>query len=100
MKVELFNRGCLLLKRRLNSGKMTYNTRSTKQAETSQQGSMRSLQQEVPGVKESTDERIDKLQEAIEMLVSGMQGLMSMKPKKLEEILDEEEETPVIVMSK
>lgn len=78
---------------------MTYNTRSTKQ-ETSQQGSMRSLQQEVPGVKESTDERIDKLQEAIEMLVSGMQGLMSMKPKKLEEILDEEEETPVIVMSK
>lgn len=81
---------------KVDCGIMTYNTRSAKHTETSQQGSMRSLQPEETGTKESTDEKIDKLQEAIEMLVSGMHSLMSMKPTKLEEMLDEEEETPVI----
>lgn len=79
---------------------MTYNTRSAKQAETSQQGSLRINQQEVLGAKESTDERIDKLQVAIEILVSGMQGVMSLKSKKLALSSEDEEETPVIVKSK
>lgn len=79
---------------KVDCGDMAYNTRSAKQSETSQHGSMRSLQQDVQGAKESTDERIDKLHEAIVMLVTGMQGLVGMKPTKLE-MLDEEEETPV-----
>lgn len=50
--------------------------------------------------KEGKDEKIDKLQEAIEMLLTAIKGMMHLKPQKLEELLDEEDETPLIPKSK
>lgn len=79
---------------------MTYNTRSAKNTETSEQGTFRTIQQEVLGNKECTDDKIDKLQEAIEMLVTSMQGMMSLKPVQLEEFLEEEEEAQVVSKNK
>lgn len=55
---------------------ITYNTRSAKPTETSLQGTIRIIQQEVQGNKEGTEEKVEKLQEAIEMLVTGMKGMM------------------------
>lgn len=40
---------------------MTYNTRSAKAAETSNQGTLRSIQMEIQGNKEGADDKIDKL---------------------------------------
>lgn len=79
---------------------MTYNTRSAKAVESSQQGTLRSIQEEIQGNKEGTNEKIDRLQEAIEKLVTGMKGMMHITPQRLEERLDEEEEIPVVTKNK
>lgn len=55
---------------------MTYNTRSTKQAESSQQGSLREMQHEFQGFMEGSDDKFGKLQEQIGKLLSGMNGLL------------------------
>lgn len=55
---------------------MTYNTRSTKQAESSQQGSLREMQHEFQGFMEGSDDKFGKLQEQIGKLLSGINGLL------------------------
>ncbi|KAL8101461.1 hypothetical protein AgCh_033385 [Apium graveolens] len=56
--------------------KMTYNTRSVKQAESSQQGSLRMMQQEFQGFMEGSDDKFGKLQDQIGKLLTVMNGLM------------------------
>lgn len=79
---------------------MTYNTRGSKQAENSQQGAVGEIQQELQGHRSGTDEKIDKLQEAIELLVTGMQGLLNKTHQRPEDVLNDEEVTPLIVKNK
>ncbi|KAL8101446.1 hypothetical protein AgCh_033370 [Apium graveolens] len=56
--------------------KMTYNTRSVKQAESSQQGSLKMMQQEFQGFMEGSDDKFGKLQDQIGKLLTVMNGLM------------------------
>ena len=66
-------------------------TRSTT-AETSQQGTLRTLQEDIQQNKSGTNDRIDKLQSSIEKLISGMQSVMNGETPAAEGTLNEEEE--------
>ena len=69
-------------------------TRSTT-AETSQQGTLRTLQEDIQQSKSGANDRMDKLQSSIEKLISGMQSVMKGDTPATEEILNEEE-PPVV----
>lgn len=57
--------------------------------ETSHQGTLRMLQQDIQGHMAGTDEKIGRLQQQIEMLVVGMKGLVN--SKHIDEEYEEEE---------
>lgn len=57
--------------------------------ETSHQGALRSIQQDLQGYLLGTDEKIERLQRQIELLVVGMNHKHSRK-KEVEELYEEE----------
>lgn len=60
--------------------------------ETSQQGAWRLMQQDIVGHRESTDDKIEKLQATLEKLIVGMDVVMETKILGWKEEFDEEDE--------
>lgn len=60
--------------------------------ETSQQGAWRLMQQDIVGHRESTDDKIEKLQATLEKLIVGMDVVMETKIPRWKEEFDEEED--------
>lgn len=85
---------------------MTINTRSSsKQVETAEQGSLRLNQQNFSGFIEGSDQKFEKLQEQIGLLLQKLSGVMSISEDEVDEnveIIEEElnEEGELTLQSK
>lgn len=68
---------------------MTVNRKNNTQAETSQQGTMKTMQQDFHGYVEGSDEKFRKMQEHIEKLLSGMSVLMKSQVPEEDDFIEE-----------